>query len=180
MSSKSLLYHPWLVSSLTALSSHTLRRSAWPMFLLCLPLWGSGLSVIFSKFLHDSILFRKIPFDHSFLSEGIGFSVFLNSFFYHPSLLSHSMLLGGGGCCVSNYLCFIFLYCSVTQYFERGQIFYVFEKSLVSSLTCIIPDCSIISYFEGVGLAYVLAMPPSLREWIISYFFKVAPWFHTF
>ena len=40
--------------------------------------------------------FRKMPFDHSFLSKGVGFSVFFNSFFYHPLLLYQSMLLGGG------------------------------------------------------------------------------------
>ena len=43
-----------------------------------------------------------MPFNHSFLSGGIDFCVFLNKFSYQPSLLYQSMLLGGGRCCMSN------------------------------------------------------------------------------
>ena len=85
---------------------------------------------IFSSILPFSPIpnFRNMPF----VLKGLIFPYFLNSFFYDPLLLSHSMLLGGGGCCVSNYVSFnFFLHCCVLQYFERAQIFYIFEKSLV-------------------------------------------------
>ena len=39
--------------------------------------------------------FRKMPFNHSFLSKGIEFSAFFKNLFYHPSLLSQSMLSEG-------------------------------------------------------------------------------------
>ena len=39
--------------------------------------------------------FRKTPFNHSFLSKGIEFSAFFKNLFYHPSLLSQSMLSEG-------------------------------------------------------------------------------------
>ena len=56
--------------------------------------------------------FRKTPFNHSFLSKGIEFSAFFKNLFYHPSLLSQSMLLGGRGCCMPNFS-FIILHCPV-------------------------------------------------------------------
>ena len=43
-------------------------------------------------------------------------SVFFNGFPYHFSLLYQPMLLGGGGCCVSNFS-FIVLHCSVIPYY---------------------------------------------------------------
>ena len=134
MSSKSLLYHPWLVSSLTALSFHTLRGSAWPMFLLCLPLWGSGLSVIFPKLLYESILFRKISFDHSFLSEGIDFSVFFEQFLLSSFIAFSLHAFRRGRMLRVKLLVHYFLHCSVIQYCERGQIF------CLRKVSCIIPD----------------------------------------
>ena len=57
---------------------------------------------LFKSILHCSPIpnLRKMPFDHSFLSEGIDFSTFFNQsflhrFFYHPSLLYQSMLWEG-------------------------------------------------------------------------------------
>ena len=39
--------------------------------------------------------FRRMPLDHSFLSGGIDFCVFLYIYFYQPSLFYQSMLLEG-------------------------------------------------------------------------------------
>ena len=107
---------------------------------------------IFSSILPFSPIpnFRNMPF----VLKGFIFLYFLNSFFYDPLLLSHSMLLGGGGCCVSNYVSFNFfssLLCPSILW--EGPDFLYLRK-----VSCIIPDCSIISYFEGVGLAYFLAV----------------------
>ena len=63
----------------------------------------------------------------------------------------------------------IFLHCCVLQYFERAQIFYIFEKSLVSSLIAL-------SFHTLRGSAWPIflpyAIPPSLREWIIKDVFQ--------
>ena len=65
----------------------------------------------------------------------------------------------------------IILHCSVPQYFERGQIFYVFEKSLVASLIAL-------SFHTLTGSAWPIFLPyairPSLREWISRGLFKAA------
>ena len=58
--------------------------------------------------------FRNLLFDHSFLTEGIDLSVFYKTFFYHFSLPYQSMLLGGDGCCMSNFS-FVILHCSVPR-----------------------------------------------------------------
>ena len=66
---------------------------------------------------------------HSFL-EGL-ISVFFNQFFYQLSLFYQSMLLEGGGCCMSNFSftvlgggCCIILHCSVIVVFPRKQLLY--------------------------------------------------------
>ena len=98
--------------------------------------------------LSQSTLLEKTPFNHSFLSKGIEFSVFCSSFFYHPSLPYQSMLLGGGACCIPSFS-FIILHCSVIPYnqekytthsFDRGPNFidiciyiYIFQEPRLSS-----------------------------------------------
>ena len=74
-------------------------------------------SIISSVILHVSPLpnFRTMPFDHSFLSVGMDFPKVFNSFFNHFSLLYEFMLLGEGGCCMSNFY-FVILHCSVIPY----------------------------------------------------------------
>ena len=94
--------------------------------------------------------FGKMPFYFSFLSKGTEFSVFFNSFFYHPSLPYQSMLLGGGACCIPSFS-FIILHCSVIPYnqekytthsFDRGPNFidiyiYISFKNLVYHPSCL-------------------------------------------
>ena len=60
----------------------------------------------FSSILPSSPIpnFRNMPF----VLKGLIFLYFLNSFFYYPLLLPHSMLLRGGGCYVSNYVSFTY------------------------------------------------------------------------
>ena len=105
------------LSSCIALSFHAARDLLfYPLLLL-----RKGIHFIYfpKSALDSSILdfspipnLRKMSFDHSFLSEGIDFFAFLNKFFYHCSLLCESMLLGEGGCCMSNFS-FIILHCFV-------------------------------------------------------------------
>ena len=91
--------------------------------------------------------FRKMLFNHSFPSEGIEFSVFFHSLFRHPSLLYHSILWGGGGCCMS---CFSFIilprsvipyhwaksYSTLIHSFGRGLLLYMsFLKNLSSCMS---------------------------------------------
>ena len=71
--------------------------------------------------------FRKTPFNHSFLSKGIEFSAFFKNLFYHPSLLSQSMLFGGGGCCMPSFS-FIILHCSVIPYNQEKYTTHSFDK----------------------------------------------------
>ena len=103
-------------------------------------------------------------FDHSFLSKGIEFPAFFQNLFYHPSLLSQSMLLGGGGCCMPNFS-FIILHCSVSHTtrknystlihaFGRGLVLYIYIF-LLSRNSSIILHCSINPCFwEGVDVAF--------------------------
>ena len=82
-----------------------------------------------------------------FLSEGVGFSVFFNSFFYHCSLFYQPMLLGGGGCCMSIFSfivlgggCRIILHCSVIIVLPRKQLLYphlLFWEGIDSSIKCV-------------------------------------------
>ena len=82
------------LSSCIALSIHATRDMIHDILPSFTPLGRGSFSYIFSK-KKDSIIlqvspipnFRKMPFDHSFLSGGIDFSAFFNSFFYYPSLL---------------------------------------------------------------------------------------------
>ena len=123
----------FLLSSCIALSFHTTRKKLFYSYSL---LWEGVViiyisinksdSIISSIILHVSSIpnFRRMPFDHSFLTKGLEFSVFLNTFFCYPSLLYH-MLLGGGGCCMSNFS-FIILqresHSTVTHSFGRGLL----------------------------------------------------------
>ena len=111
----------FLLLSCLALSFHAARD----MLLYPLLLLREGIHFIYypKSALDSSILdfspipnLRKMSFDHSFLSEGIDFFAFLNKFFYHCSLLCQSMLLGDGGCCMSNFS-FIILHCFVIPHF---------------------------------------------------------------
>ena len=74
--------------------------------------------------------FRKMSFDHSFLSKGVEFSAFFKSFFFHSSLLYQSMLLGGGGCWMSK-CSFIILHCFVTRW---GDWFYIYIYTFFKNL----------------------------------------------
>ena len=119
----SLLYQPMLLGGdgccLSDFSFIILHCSAIPYYSALIHSFGGGgrfLKNIYIYFFEESLLssfmfvpfhtFRKKPFDHPFLSKGIEFSVFFNSFIYHSSLLYQSMLCGGGGFCMSNFSIF--------------------------------------------------------------------------
>ena len=94
------------------------------------------------------------------LSGGIDFCVFLNKFFYQPSLFYQSMLLEGGGCCMSNFSftvlgggCCIILHCSVIVVFLRKQLLYphsLFWEGIDSSIKMGVHICSLPSSFTPV------------------------------
>ena len=81
---------------------------------------------------YSMLLGKKCHSTSQFLTEGVDFSVFFNGFPYHFSLLYQPMLLGEGGCCVSNFsfiatlLCHSILleknYSTLMLSFDRGLI----------------------------------------------------------
>ena len=103
-----------LFSSCIALLFHaTRKKTILPLFT---PLGGGWFYIyiyiyiyFFQEYFLSPLIF--LPFQTSekchwithFLSGGIDFCVFLNKFFYQPSLFYQSMLLGGGGYCMSNF-----------------------------------------------------------------------------
>ena len=117
-------FQTFLLSSCIALSFRTTReKTTLPLFT---PLIGDWFYTYIVFFFQEPRLssfmplpfhtFRKMPFNHSFLSKGIEFSAFFKNLFYHPSLLSQSMLFGGGGCCMPIFS-FIILHCPVIPYY---------------------------------------------------------------
>ena len=97
----------FLLSSSIVLSFHTTRKKLlyrnsllWEGIDFIYAYMHIYLLIISSIILHVSPIpnFRRMPFDHSFLSQRLDFSVFFTNFFY-PSLLYQSMLLGGAECC---------------------------------------------------------------------------------
>ena len=93
--------------------------------------------------------FRKTPFNHSFLSKGIEFSAFFKNLFYHPSLLSQSMLSEGVDVACQSFLlssCIALSfhttrknYSTLIHPFGRGWVLYIyislslFQEFLLSS-----------------------------------------------
>ena len=117
-------FQTFLLSSCIALSFRTTReKTTLPLFTPLIGDWFYTYIVFFfqeprlSSFMSLPFhTFRKTPFNHSFLSKGIEFSAFFKNLFYHPSLLSQSMLFGGGGCCMPIFS-FIILHCPVIPYY---------------------------------------------------------------
>ena len=80
--------------------------------------------------------FRKTPFNHSFLSKGIEFSAFFKNLFYHPSLLSQSMLSEGVDVACQSFLlssCIALSfhttrknYSTLIHPFGRGWVLYIY------------------------------------------------------
>ena len=81
---------------------------------------------------------EKLFYHYSPLWEGMVFS--FQNLFYHPSLLSQSMLLGGGRCCTPSFS-FIIPHCPIIPYywtnystlihpFGRGLVFFFSFQSL--------------------------------------------------
>ena len=131
-----------LVSSLIALSFHTLRGSAWPIFLaVCHSSLSEGVDYqrYFSKLIYGSILSRKTL--HSFLSEGMEFSIFFESLLCHPPLLYHSILWRGASLFDFFATCFL---PSFGSFWSDWRVSYIFGK--VSS---IILHCWPIPYCRG-------------------------------
>ena len=138
-----------LLSSCIALSFHITRKNYSTLF----HSFGRRSFFIFKKIFQESLLssfmfvpfhtFRKKPFDHSFLSKGIEFSVFFTSFIYHSSLLYQSMLCGGGGFCTSIFfhpalLCHSILgnnYSTLIHSFDRELNLYIYIAIFVTHVT---------------------------------------------
>ena len=171
-------------SSCIALSFHTTRKNCSTLIhsfgrgLILYLYIHTFLSRIPSIILHAFLIpnFKKIPFDHSFLSGGSDFSVFFNSFVCHCSLLYQSMLMGESGCCMSILLfssCIALLFhaarkkChSTSQFLTEGVDFSVFFNGFpyhfsllyqpmllgeggccVSNFSFIVLHCSVIPYY---------------------------------
>ena len=128
--------------------------------------------------------FRKMPFDHSFLSEGVNFSVFFNSFFYHPSLIYKSMLCEGVAVALKLFFYYLVLLChsvllgkTILPLFTSlgGLILYLcihfFQESLLSSfmfLSCQTLENAIrpfIPYWRAWFLCILILPFSSLFYW---------------
>ena len=110
--------------------------------------------------------FRKTPFNHSFLSKGIEFSAFFKNLFYHPSLLSQSMLSEGVDVACQSFLlssCIALSfhttrknYSTLIHPFGRGWVLYIYISLSLSfsRISSIILHCSINPYFwDGAHVA---------------------------
>ena len=90
--------------------------------------WESGCCM--SILLFSS--WKKCHSTSQFLSEGVDFSVFFNGFPYHFSLLYQPMLLGGGGCCVSNFSFIATLLChSIRLEKNYSTLMLSFDRGLI-------------------------------------------------
>ena len=108
--------------------------------------------------------FRTVPFDHTFLSEGIEFSVVFKSFFYHSSLLYPPCFwewvdVACQTCLLSSCIALSFHTTRKKQLYPysllgRGLILYIYIPIFFSTVSSIILHCSITPCFwEGVDFA---------------------------
>ena len=104
-----------------------------------------------------------MPFEHSFLSGGNDFSVFLHKSFYQHSLLYQSMLLEGVDVVCQTYS-FIILHCSVIPYHWKKLLYpysplwegidfiflhtYIYIHTFISRILSIILHASLIPNFR--------------------------------